>query len=229
MFFLHRSFRPYGQHFLTRFYSQCHDNLAIISIYLDTPCAAIELDIPQPDSPDQGQDGALSLLAPEFESFYSHIPAFILHFSNLLSTAIQDLRMLATINPDGGDEDTGDSAGASSSERGISGSSRTAQNHNSRARARDRRVRSSMAPVPPLSSQLQDRVRTIRRVQLSELPAARRQMAATAAAVVMTQGQILERTVVILERVRHGALARATKAKAEHLATVAQGIEGKLE
>ena len=86
-----------------------------------------------------------------------------------------------------------------------------------------------MAPVPPLSSQLQDRVRTIRRVQLSELPAARRQMAATAAAVVMTQGQILERTVVILERVRHGALARATKAKAEHLATVAQGIEGKLE
>lgn len=54
-------------------------------------------------------------------------------------------------------------------------------------------------------------------------------MAATAAAVVMTQGQILERTVVILERVRHGALARATKAKAEHLATVAQGIEGKLE
>lgn len=86
-----------------------------------------------------------------------------------------------------------------------------------------------MAPVPPLSPQLQDRVRTIRRVQLSELPAARRQMAATAAAVVRTQGQILERTVVILERVKHGALARATKAKAEHLATVAQGIEGKLE
>ena len=222
MFFLHRSFRPYGQHFLTRFYSQCHDNLAIISIYLDTPCAAIELDIPQPDSPDQGQDGALSLLAPEFETFYSHIPAFILHFSNLLSTAIQDLRTLATISPDGGDEDT-------ALERGISGPSRTAQNHNSRARARDRRVRTSMAPVPPLSSQLQDRVRSTRRVQLSELPAARRQMAATAAAVVMTQGQILERTVVILERVRHGALARATKAKAEHLATVAQGIEGKLE
>lgn len=40
---------------------------------------------------------------------------------------------------------------------------------------------------------------------------------------------MLERTVVILERVKHGALARATKAKAEHLATVAQGLEGKIE
>lgn len=86
-----------------------------------------------------------------------------------------------------------------------------------------------MAPVPPLASQLRDRVRALRRVQLSELPAARRQMAATAAAVLAAQTQVLERTVVILERAKHGALGRATKAKAEHLATVAQGVEGKLE
>ena len=86
-----------------------------------------------------------------------------------------------------------------------------------------------MAPVPPLSSQLLDRVRTLRRIQSSDLPAARRQMAATAAAVLAVQAQVLERTVMILERAKHGALARATKAKAEHLATVAQGIEGKLE
>lgn len=86
-----------------------------------------------------------------------------------------------------------------------------------------------MAPVPPLASQLSDRVETLRRVQLFELPAARRDMAATAAALLAVQGLVLERAVVILERAKHGALARATKAKAEHLATVAQGVEGKLE
>lgn len=62
-----------------------------------------------------------------------------------------------------------------------------------------------------------------------ELPAARRQMAVTAAEVLAIKTLVLERTVVILERVKHGALARATKAKAEYLGTVAQGVEGKLE
>lgn len=53
-------------------------------------------------------------------------------------------------------------------------------------------------------------------------------MAATAAQVVAVRAAVMERTVVLLERAKHGALARATKAKAEHLATVAQGVEGKL-
>jgi hypothetical protein len=35
--------------------------------------------------------------------------------------------------------------------------------------------------------------------------------------------------VVVLERAKHGALARAVRARAEHLAVVAQGIEGKVE
>lgn len=86
-----------------------------------------------------------------------------------------------------------------------------------------------MAPVPPLSSQLQARMRVLRHTQLSELPVARRKMAGTAAEVVAVRARVLERTVVTLERAKHGALARATKAKAEHLAVVAQGVEGKLE
>lgn len=86
-----------------------------------------------------------------------------------------------------------------------------------------------MAPVPPLSSQLQARIRVLRNTQLSQLPVARRKMAATAAEVVAVRARVLERTVVILERAKHGALARATKTKAEHLAVVAQGVEGKLE
>jgi len=54
-------------------------------------------------------------------------------------------------------------------------------------------------------------------------------MAATAAALLAVQTQVLERVIVLLERVKYGVLARATKAKAEYLATVAQGVEGKLE
>ena len=54
-------------------------------------------------------------------------------------------------------------------------------------------------------------------------------MAATAAEVLAMRAQVLERTVVLLERAKHGALSRAMKSKAEHLATVAQGIEGKLK
>lgn len=106
---------------------------------------------------------------------------------------------------------------------------RSASNHDARARARDRRVRTSLAPAPRLASQLRDRVQALRLTQLSSLPSARGQMAATAAAVLAARTLVLERSVVILERVKHGALARATKAKAEHLATVAQGVEGKIE
>lgn len=72
-------------------------------------------------------------------------------------------------------------------------------------------------------------MRVLRHTQLSELPVARRKMAGTAAEVVAVRARVLERTVVTLERAKHGALARATKAKAEHLAVVAQGVEGKLE
>lgn len=168
-------------------------------------------------------------MAPEIEAFYSQTPAFIRHFSNLLSTAVHDLRAIASTDSNTDVDDPASYTGRPDLGQHVPAPSRGAQNHNARARARDRRVRTSMAPVPPLSSQLRDRVSSLRRVQLSELPAARRQMAATAAELLATHALVLERTIVILERVKHGALARVTKAKAEHLATVAQGVEGKLE
>ncbi|KXG50937.1 uncharacterized protein PGRI_065090 [Penicillium griseofulvum] len=197
--------------------AECHDNLAIITLYLETPSSAIESIIPKPETDPKKPDEALTLLAPDIEAFYTNIPAFILPFSKALSSAIQDLRALSTVNTDPAAANADTPAPQHS-------------NHNARARARDRRVRTSMAPVPTLSSQLQARVRALRHAQLSELPVARRKMAATAAAeVVAARARVLERTVVILERAKHGALARATKAKAEHLAVVAQGVEGKLE
>ncbi|KAJ5972371.1 uncharacterized protein N7479_002289 [Penicillium vulpinum] len=196
--------------------AESHDNLAIITLYLETPSSAIEPTTPKQET-EPKQDEALTLLAPDIEAFYSNIPSFILPFSKALSSAIQDLRALSTTNTD---PVIAPESYAPATQH---------SNHNARARARDRRVRTSMAPVPLLSSQLQARVRTLRHTQLSELPVARRKMAATAAEVVAVRARVLERTVVILERAKHGALARATKAKAEHLALVAQGVEGKLE
>ncbi|KAJ5415603.1 hypothetical protein N7465_004298 [Penicillium sp. CMV-2018d] len=197
--------------------AECHDNLAIITLYLETPSSAIETTTPKPETEPKKPDEALTLLAPDIEAFYTNIPAFILPLSKTISSAIQDLRALSTANTDPA---TGPDADVPTPQH---------SNHNARARARDRRVRTSMAPVPPLSSQLQARVRVLRHTQLSELPVARRKMAATAAEVVAVRARVLERTVVTLERAKHGALARATKAKAEHLAVVAQGVEGKLE
>ncbi|KAJ5627382.1 hypothetical protein N7528_004809 [Penicillium herquei] len=210
---------------------ECHDNLAIISIYLETPCAAIEPETCAQSNPtSQGdgpkQDDALTLLAQDFETFYSSIPKFILQFSNILSTSIHDLRSIASVPTD-------PLAAVAEPEptvsRTLPGLTRSTSNHYSRARARDRRVRTSMAPLPPLASQLRDRVHVLRRIQVSDLPSARRQMAATAAEVLAVRAQVLERTVEILERAKHGALARATRAKAEHLAIVSQGVESKLE
>ena len=86
----------------------------------------------------------------------------------------------------------------------------------------------SVAQVP-LASQLEDRICALRKIQLTEIPAARTRMAATAAEVLATRAAVLERTVMLLERAKHGAMARAAKAKADHLVAVAQGIEGKLK
>ncbi|OQD87665.1 hypothetical protein PENANT_c005G06546 [Penicillium antarcticum] len=196
----------------------------VITLYLETPRSALELDTPKPDPEDQNtdtkQDEVLSLLAADFETFYSSIPAFILPFTTLLSASLHDARALAATADSPTDQDPASGSGASAPSH---------PNHYARARARDRRVRTSMAPVPLLSEQLGKRLRALRKIQLSQLPEARRELAATAAGVVAVRAKVLERTVVILERAKHGALARATRAKADHLATVAQGIEGKLE
>lgn len=90
-------------------------------------------------------------------------------------------------------------------------------------------MRTSLAPAPPLAAQLRTRVDALRATQLSALPEARRDVAATAAKLMAVRAGILERMVVVLERAKHGALARAVRARAEHLAVVAQGIEGKVE
>ncbi|GAB1192306.1 hypothetical protein APSETT444_001497 [Aspergillus pseudonomiae] len=175
------------------------DTIAIISLYLDSSSNQLDLDGADVDGAD-----VLSLLTPDIDKFYSDLPALIKPFSNAISSSLGALRLIAN---------AGDASNPSSAES---------------SRPRTRAHQSMMRAPASLSPQLEDRLRKLRQKQLSELPAARTRMAATAGEVLATRAAVLERTVVLLERAKHGALARATKAKAEHLATVARGVEGKL-
>lgn len=171
-------------------------------LYLDTPRGQTDRDTDDCRSNGVPQnDETLSLLAPDIHRFYADLPMLITPLSNAVASAVNDLRSIASAD--------------SSTAPEVKDPSRT-------LRARTRR------PLQQLSSQLGERLRQLRQVQFSELPVARRQMVAIAAEVLATRAQVMERTVVLLERAKHGALARTTKAKAEHLATVAQGVEGKL-
>lgn len=173
--------------------------------YLETPRGQIGKEINDLANDIESSE-VLSLLTPDIEAFYTNIPALIPSFSNALASAVNDLRAITDTVPS--------TAEAKDLPR------------TSRVRTRQATTRSTQPAL--LKPRLGERLRQLRQVQLSELPTARKQMAATAAEVLVMRAQVLERTVVLLERAKHGALSRATKAKAEHLATVAQGIEGKL-
>ena len=79
-----------------------------------------------------------------------------------------------------------------------------------------------------LSTHLQSRLHNLRTTQQTHLPARRRELTATASSVLSARGDLLERIVTVLERTKHGARARGAKARAEHLGSVAMGLEGKL-
>ncbi|PWY87268.1 hypothetical protein BO94DRAFT_546481 [Aspergillus sclerotioniger CBS 115572] len=184
---------------LTTAHHQARDPLAITTFYLESSPHLLDLD----DDPSSTAD-IQSLLAPDIDHFYSTLPLLVTPLSTILATTITDLRTIAN-----------------------AGNEPPADNNLPRTRARNRQAMRSMAQTP-LSAQLADRIRALRQIQLTELPAARTRMATTAAEVLATRAAVLETTVVLLERAKHGAVARATKAKAEHLAMVAEGIEGKL-
>ncbi|PYH45227.1 zf-CSL-domain-containing protein [Aspergillus saccharolyticus JOP 1030-1] len=190
------------------------DPAAIVYLYLESCPDLFNLPADNDNQPDAN---ALQLLAPDISLFYCNLPDLIEPFSRILLADLQDLR---TITDAGTDSDT------SSAEAPTGEPSRT------RARTRQMTTRSRRAidsqPFT-LASQLNKRIRALRHLQLSELPAARTRMAATAAEVLATRAAVLERMVILLERAKHGAFARATKAKAEHLVTVAQELNGRLK
>ncbi|KAL2857882.1 hypothetical protein BJY01DRAFT_69548 [Aspergillus pseudoustus] len=165
----------------------CREPLAIVSLYLESSPSKLDLLNDQRDNAD-----VQSLLTPDVDKFYSHLPRLIPAFSRALNSNVQDLRALANApqRPDG---------------------------------------RTKAARQSPLSPQMSERLQSLRKIQLSRLPEARTRMAATAAEVLATRAAVLERAVTLLERTKHGSFTRATKAKAEHLYTVAHGVDGKLK
>ncbi|RAK82682.1 zf-CSL-domain-containing protein [Aspergillus fijiensis CBS 313.89] len=186
---------------------ECRDPAAIVYLYLESRPDVINLPADHDDQPDTD---TLQLLTPDIDLFYSSLPDLAEPLSRILLADLDDLR---AITDAGTDSDASAAAGP-------------------RTRARTRQTttgsRRTAAQQITLSSRLDKRIQALRHIQLSELPAARTRMAATAAEVLATRAAVLERTVMLLERAKHGAFARATKAKAEHLATVAQGLEGRL-
>lgn len=157
----------------------------------------------------------LSLLSPDFETFHYNIESIARTLSKLFCSDLDTLRAIAE-------------AGAEPSQQAPISSHIPSLANQARLRARPRQSSSRLIPQVTVSSQVSARMAALRALQLAELPEARRKMAATAAAVFAVRGEIMERTVELLERTKHGALARASKAKAEHLAAVAEAVEGKV-
>ncbi|PYI34676.1 zf-CSL-domain-containing protein [Aspergillus indologenus CBS 114.80] len=194
---------------------ECRDPAAIVYLYLESRPDVINLPADHDDQPDT--DTALQLLTPDIDLFYSNLPDLAEPFSRMLLADLSDLRAITD-------------AGIDSDESAAAAAASPAEGPRTRARTRQTATgsRRTVAQQTTLSSRLDKRIQALRHRQLSELPAARTRMAATAAEVLATRTAVLERTVMLLERAKHGAFARATKAKAEHLATVAQGLEGRL-
>ncbi|RDW81085.1 uncharacterized protein DSM5745_04642 [Aspergillus mulundensis] len=181
---------------------KCREPVAVVSFYLESSPNQLDLIDDSRDGPNSD-----TLLASDIEQFYSKLPLIVPYFTRALASVLHDLQSLAN----------------ASDRAALLNASIEGQMSHIQARSRAKAARQVS-----LALQLGEKVRALRHVQISELPAARTRMAATAAEVLALRAAILERTVTLLERTRHGALARATKAKAEHLATVAHGVEGKL-
>ena len=201
---------------------KAQNSLTIISLYLNSPLSSDE-------TPEN-----LSLLATDIESFYTNIELIASAISKCLAIWINDLRIIANIS------NTDNKTGTSSPYGHEEHESAEKPQHPLRiaVRARHRRKTQSNTVTTTsttsttstiISSQLNDRLHALHSVQVSELPTARREMAEMAARLIQTQSQVIEQVVILLERSKYGTLGRATKAKAEHLATVAEGVEGKLK
>lgn len=159
----------------------------------------------------------LSLFRPDLDAFRANLRVVVPAVAAVLKGDVERLRVLVDIAGRGGD-----AAGAGATSRFQS--SRIPHHHR---RQPSRPAAASISPQP-VSKLLGSRMDEMRKTQAEVLPDARKQMTATAAVVLAAQAEVMERTIQVLERTKHGVLARAGKARAEHLAKVAEGMEGKV-
>ncbi|OJD17389.1 hypothetical protein AJ78_02519 [Emergomyces pasteurianus Ep9510] len=173
----------------------------------------------------------LSLLAPDLKKFHSAIPSLIPSISTILSADLSHLKGLANASAPTTTVSNSGSNNDRHNYQTISSRASISKANNNQPRPSNRLRPLSLKPSPTdlsLPTQLSSRLRTLRTIQSHDLPTARTKMAATAAAVLATHAEVMERAIHILERTKHGVVARGVKARADHAAVVLEGIEGKV-
>lgn len=185
---------------------QLRDLVLIIALYLEHQGGNGGTD-------DDGE--TFSLLASEIDAFLSYIPALTLAISKILASDLGHLKALASTDS------------ISSSGTREKHESTIQRGPYSRHGLRSGSTNTAHKTIPTLSTHLSNRLDALRDAQLTTLPAAQRQVSDTAAEVLATHTKIMERAIHILERTKHGSLARAEKAHAENLAKEAEGLDAK--
>ncbi|QSS70272.1 diphthamide biosynthesis protein [Histoplasma capsulatum G186AR] len=185
-------------------------------------------------SPDETSE-LLSLLSPDLKKFHSAIPSLIPSITAILAADLTHLKTLANASPPVNNSSNNDRHNyqTATNTTSFSSSARIATNKskNTQPRPSNRLRPLSLKPSPTdisLPSQLSSRLRTLRTIQSHDLPTARNKMTVTAAAVLAAHAEVMERVIHILERAKHGVLARGVKARADHVAVVLEGVEGKV-
>lgn len=183
---------------------QLRNNVAVIALYLLHERSLTE--------------DELLILQPDIDTFCENLPSLAPHISTYLSTSIDDLRAVVR------DEVPPDAESRTASRK-------PASSRQWKHPARGQSVQKKQVDKLPnirLSTLLRDRQTNLRNLQLCELPAIQEKTAVTAANVLAARAKLMEQIIVLLERTKHGALARATRVQAEHLAMVAEGVDAKV-
>ncbi|WEW60845.1 hypothetical protein PRK78_006333 [Emydomyces testavorans] len=203
---------------------ELRDLVAIIALYLNHPSSSANRSKSDGTTYDNDNDAddTIALLEPDLSTFRSQLPNLLPAIRIKLTADIHHLKTLANAT--------------SSSHSSQPNESHIPQHTRSDSRLRPLSLKatsfSSSATATSqslLSTQLSSRLGTLRTLQTVELPAAQRQLAVTGAEVLSAHTQVMERMIQVLERTKHGSLARAGKARAEYLAAVAEGLDGKVK
>ncbi|OJD19559.1 diphthamide biosynthesis protein 3 [Blastomyces percursus] len=174
-----------------------------------------------------------SLLGPDLKKFHSAIPSLIPSITALLAADLAHLKALANASPpiNTTHNSSGNNNSNNNNDRHTSTRSAINRSNNTQSRPSNRLRPLSLKPSPAdisLPTQLSSRLRTLRTIQSHDLPTARTKMTVTAAAVLAAHAEVMERVIHILERTKHGVLARGIKARADYVAVVLEGVEGKV-
>lgn len=187
-------------------------------MYLDAPCGVNEYE--SHSLQDRLQEA--SLLNRDIQTFHDKtINALMLPLSESITSWLNNLRSISEI---------GTPSAPTTTNNTLSNIPTIASANQSRPRIKSRLSIGAKRIQPPrLSIQVDERITKLRQMQVSDLPASRNKVAVTAANLLSSRGEAMERMVVLLERTKHGSLARGTKARADYLASVAECMSYKVQ